>query len=78
MRNVYLALCRLQFFTRIVSFDSHGNPNKYYYVHFAHGENETHFGHKQIRVNDLFDITENSRAGTSDYSCVLLNNRDTS
>lgn len=63
MRNVYLALCRLQFFICIVSFDSHGKPNKYYYVHFAHGENETNFGHKQIRVNDLFDITENSRAG---------------
>lgn len=31
-----------------VTFDSHGNPNKYYCVHCVHGSSETHFGYRQI------------------------------
>lgn len=63
VRNVYLAVCGLQFFMCVVSFDSHSNPSKYYVL--VCGENETHFGYKQIRVSDLFTITqlENGRAG---------------
>lgn len=65
VRNDYLAACGLQLFICVVSCDSHGKPTKYYYVHTVHGENETYFGYEQIRVSDLFGITqlESNRAG---------------
>ena len=69
LRNVCLALGELQFFICVVLFDYHGNPSKHCYVHFVHGDKETHLGYKQIRVSDLFNITQLESA--RDISGVL-------
>lgn len=61
----WLVLQALQFSICTDLFDSLGNSNKCYYVHFVHRENKNQFGYKQTGGRDLLDITqlESSRTG---------------